>query len=103
MRGLRALDIGCNAGFYALEMARRGASVLAVDVDAHYLRQAAWARDQFGFTPAQIELRQLQVYELASVPECFDVVLFLGVLYHLRYPMLALDIVSERVAIGGTL
>ena len=36
----QALDIGCNAGFYTFELARRGADVLAVDVDEHYLRQA---------------------------------------------------------------
>jgi tRNA (mo5U34)-methyltransferase len=97
MTGMRALDIGCNAGFYSLALARRGASVLGIDVDPHYLRQAEWARAQFGVPADQLILRRMQVYELASVRETFDVVLFLGVLYHLRYPLLALDIVAERV------
>lgn len=101
MSGMRALDIGANAGFYSLAMAARGASVLAVDVDPHYLRQASWARERFGFDATQIELRRMQVYELARLRERFDIVLFMGVLYHLRYPLLALDIVAERV--GGTL
>jgi tRNA (mo5U34)-methyltransferase len=39
----------------------------------------------------------MQVYELARRRETFDVVLFLGVLYHLRYPLLALDVVAEKV------
>ena len=39
----------------------------------------------------------MQVYDLARLPDTFDVVLFLGVLYHLRYPLLALDIVAEKV------
>jgi tRNA (mo5U34)-methyltransferase len=39
----------------------------------------------------------MQVYDLAHLPDQFDVVLFLGVLYHLRHPLLALDIVAEKV------
>jgi tRNA (mo5U34)-methyltransferase len=94
---MRALDIGCNAGFYSLALARRGARVVGIDVDPHYLRQAEWARAQFGIEPERLNLRQMQVYDLARLDETFDVVLFLGVLYHLRYPLLALDIVAERV------
>ena len=97
MTGLTVLDIGCNAGFYALRLAARGARVLGVDVDEHYLRQARWARERFGFDERQIVLRRMQVYELAGLEETFDVVLFLGVIYHLRYPLLALDIVASRV------
>jgi tRNA (mo5U34)-methyltransferase len=43
----------------------------------------------------------MQVYHLASIRDRFDLVLFLGVLYHLRYPQLALDLVAQRV--GGRL
>ena len=43
LHGARALDIGCNAGYYSFELAARGAEVLAIDVDEHYLRQARWA------------------------------------------------------------
>lgn len=93
--GCRALDIGCNAGFYSFELARRGADVLAIDHDPHYLRQAEWARGRFELR-GTIEFRQQSVYDLAQLSETFDVVLFLGVLYHLRYPLLALDLVAER-------
>ena len=93
------LDIGCNAGFYAFELARRGATVLGIDVDARYLRQAEWARAQFGFDESRVRFERMQVYDLARRPrhERFDLVLFMGVLYHLRYPMLGLDIVAQRV------
>jgi tRNA (mo5U34)-methyltransferase len=97
MAGLRVLDIGCNAGFYSVALAQRGAQVLAIDVDPHYLRQARWVRERFGIGPEQLVLRQMQVYDLARLSETFDVVLFLGVLYHLRYPLLALDIVAAKV------
>jgi tRNA (mo5U34)-methyltransferase len=95
LKGWRALDIGCNAGFYAFELARRGAEVLAIDHDERYLRQAEWARRQLGLEK-QVELQRMSVYDLARLHERFDLVLFLGVLYHLRHPLLALDIVAER-------
>jgi tRNA (mo5U34)-methyltransferase len=96
LKGWRVLDIGCNAGFYSFELARRGARVTAIDVDPHYLKQARWAARQFGLQDT-IEFRQLQVYELAYSNQMFDLVLFMGVFYHLRYPMLALDIVARKV------
>ena len=101
LSGARALDIGCNAGFYTFELARRGAEVLAIDIDEHYLRQARWAAGELGLGE-RVELRQMGVYDLATLDaEPFDVVLFLGVLYHLRHPLLALDTVSALT--GGTL
>jgi len=100
LSGVRALDIGCNAGFYSFELAKRGASVVGIDHDPHYLQQAQWARGQLGLDDA-VELRLMGVYDLARIEEQFDLVLFLGVLYHLRYPLLALDLVTSRVR--GTL
>ena len=101
LTGARALDIGCNAGFYTFELARRGAQVLAVDIDEHYLRQARWAGEELGLAD-RVELRRMGVYDLAVLEEePFDVVLFLGVLFHLRHPLLALDLVAEATA--GTL
>jgi tRNA (mo5U34)-methyltransferase len=94
--GWTVLDIGCNAGYYSIELARRGARVTGVDKDPHFLRQAAWAARQFGLTDA-ITLRQGQVYDLARWTERFDLVLFMGVFYHLRYPLLALDLIAEKV------
>jgi tRNA (mo5U34)-methyltransferase len=95
LKGYRALDIGCNAGFYSFELARRGAKVVAIDADSHYLRQARWACRQFRMEEA-IEFRRMQVYDLARSREKFDLVLFMGVFYHLRYPTLALDIVTQK-------
>ena len=94
--GWTALDIGCNAGFYSFELALRGADVVGIDHDEHYLRQAAWARHRLDLDD-RVELRNMGVYDLAHVDEQFDLVLFMGVLYHLRYPLLGLDIVSQKV------
>ncbi len=97
LTGWRVLDVGCNAGFYSFELARRGADVLGIDSDPHYLRQACWASRRLGL-PGRVTFERLGVYELARRPERFDLVLFLGVLYHLRHPLLALDILSEKAA-----
>ena len=96
LRGKSVLDIGCNGGFYAIEMKRRGADrVVGIDEDAMYLAQARFAAEVTG---VDIELRQLSVYDVAKLGERFDLVLFMGVLYHLRYPLLALDLIHEHVA-----
>ncbi len=100
LTGCRALDIGCNAGFYSFELARRGAEVTAIDIEPRYLEQARWAALLFGLE-ALLTLRQASVYELAAVRDRFDLVCFLGVLYHLRHPLLALDVV--RGVTGGTM
>lgn len=97
LSGWRALDIGCNAGFYSFELARRGARVTGIDMDTRYLRQAEWAARELGLSDT-VEFRQMQVYDFAREPDEYDLVLFLGVLYHLRYPLLGLDIVTRRVS-----
>jgi tRNA (mo5U34)-methyltransferase len=97
LTGWRALDVGCNAGFYSFALASRGASVLGIDADEHYLRQARWAAEQFALAD-RVRFEQLQVYDLARRAERFDLVLFLGVLYHLRHPLLALDLLAEKAA-----
>jgi tRNA (mo5U34)-methyltransferase len=94
--GKTVLDIDCNAGFHAIEMKRRGAArVVGIDSDPRHLQQAGLAAEILG---VDIELRRLSVYEVADLGERFDLVLFTGVLRHLRYPLLALDLVREHVA-----
>jgi tRNA (mo5U34)-methyltransferase len=95
LTGKTVLDIGCNAGFYSIEMKKRGASrVLGVDFDDVYLEQARFAAK---VAEADIEFRKLSVYDVGALGEKFDVVIFMGVLYHLRHPLLALDLIREHV------
>jgi len=96
LTGKTVLDIGCNGGFYSIEMKKRGADrVLGLDFDERYLEQARFAAEVTG---QDIEFRQMSVYDVAQLGERFDVVLFMGVLYHLRHPLLALDLIREHVA-----
>jgi tRNA (mo5U34)-methyltransferase len=97
LTGKSVLDIGCNAGFYSIEMKRRGAArVLGIDSDDRYLAQARLASQVLGFD--DLELRKLDVYDVGAIGERFDIVIFMGVLYHLRHPLLALDLIHEHVA-----
>jgi tRNA (mo5U34)-methyltransferase len=87
LRGKRVLDIGAWDGWFSFEMERRGAEVLAID---------NWDNPRFHEMRARldsrVEYRQIDMYDLtpASVGR-FDIVLFMGVLYHLKHPLLALE------------
>src|SRR4051812_42143017 len=62
LEGWTALDIGCNAGFYSIELAKRGAAVTGIDLDTHYLKQAKWAAREFALEK-KLSFRQMQVYD----------------------------------------
>lgn len=94
LQGCSVLDIGCNAGFYSIELARRGARVTGIDVEPLYVRQARWVAEQFGLGD-RLEFLHGNVYELLSERRVYDLVWFAGVFYHLRYPLLALDLVRQ--------
>src|ERR1041385_1873265 len=96
LSGKSVLDVGCNAGFYSIQMKQRGAKrVVGIDTDEKYLDQARFAAR---VNEMEIEFRNLSVYRVAELEEQFDLVLFMGVLYHLRHPLLALDLLHEHVA-----
>jgi tRNA (mo5U34)-methyltransferase len=96
LTGWSVLDIGCNGGFYSLEMKRRGAArVLGIDTDERYLRQARLAAE---VTQLDVRFERMPVWDVGALGERFDLVIFMGVLYHLRHPLLALDLIHEHVA-----
>lgn len=88
--GLSVLDVGCNAGFYSVELKRRGAArVLGVDSQRNLIRQAAFVRDALGL---DIEYRRLSVYDLDPRDMGqFDITLALGLIYHCKHLVLALE------------
>jgi tRNA (mo5U34)-methyltransferase len=95
LSGRSVLDVGCNGGFYSIQMKRRGADrVVAIDTDEQYLEQARFAAK---VSNVEIEFRSLSVYRVGDLREKFDLVLFMGVLYHLRHPLLALELLHENV------
>lgn len=87
LRGKRVLDVGAWDGWFSFEMERRGAEVVAIDrVESpkfHEIRRLLGSK---------VDYREMDVYELR--PDRigrFDIVVFLGVLYHVRDPLLALE------------
>ncbi|MGH9837794.1 MAG: DUF1698 domain-containing protein [Blastocatellia bacterium] len=89
--GKTLLDIGCWDGFYSFEAERRGARVTSAD---------CWRPENFfracAALNSPIEFHELSVYDVTKAGlGSFDIVFFLGVLYHLRHPLLALEQVCE--------
>lgn len=101
MRGMRALDIGCSDGYFSFEMEKRGATVVAIDFVPETHSGFATARTILG---SSVEYRMDNVYNLSPVGYGrFDMVLFMGVLYHLRNPMHGLDSIRSVIDEGGQL
>ncbi len=103
--GKTVLDIGCSEGFFAFLAEEQGAkSVLAVDPEPENIRRALEAATRRG---SKIPIREVSIYNLPALQgirhmrHSYDVVLFLGVIYHLQDPMSALRNVAELVAPQG--
>ena len=89
LRGKSVLDIGCNSGFFSLEMKKRGANrVVGVDIMPYLLAQSRFASHWFDLP---LELYECGAYDVQSLQSKFDVVVFVGVLYHLKHPLYALE------------
>lgn len=87
LRGKRVLDIGAWDGWFSFEMERRGAEVVAVDRTAQ--TRFLEAKRLLG---SKVEYRIADVLSLTPAAiGTFDIVLFLGVLYHVKHPVLALE------------
>jgi tRNA (mo5U34)-methyltransferase len=87
LTGKRVLDIGAWDGFFSFELEKRGADVVAID---------CWDNERFrlmrSMLNSRVDYRIYDMYELtpATVGR-FDIVIFFGVLYHLKHPLLALE------------
>ena len=104
LTGKRVLDVGAWDGFWTFEALKRGArEVVAIDDFSDYLGsldesdRKAWGtfdfcREALGYDETVCQRRELSVYDVSEEElGRFDVVLFFGTLYHLRYPLLGLD------------
>jgi len=100
LKGKTVLDVGTFNGFYSFEAEKRGAKrVLATD-SFMWQKEETGARKGFNFAKkvlnSQIEEKEIDILDIS--PEkigTFDLVLFLGVLYHMRHPLLALEKVAS--------
>lgn len=98
LEGKTVLDIGARDGQFSFIAESMGAKkVVAIDNDPSPGGQ--WLKQ---YRNSAVELRNQNLYDVPAV-ERYDVVLFFGVLYHLRYPMTALRKISKMMPIGGNL
>jgi len=95
LTGKTVLDIDCNAGFFSIKMKERGANVLGIDMSSYLLEQAKFVSKILGHN---IDYKLCDVYDFVFNNKTkFDYVIFVGVMYHLRYPLLVLDKIAEIV------
>ena len=94
LRGKTVLDLGGNAGYFSIQMKKRGAArCVLVDPFREFLSQAEFAARQF---QVELELIRADAHTYClTTEERFDYVLLLGLLYHLKYPGLVLDRAAE--------
>ena len=93
LSGKSVLDIGCNSGFFSLEMKKRGSErVVGVDIMPHLLAEARFASHWFNLP---LELYECGAYDVRSLDISFDVIVFIGVLYHLKHPLYALEQIAS--------
>src|SRR3984893_3685747 len=89
LRGKKLLDIGAWDGWFSFEAERHGAEVTAIDCV-----ELATFLDIHARLKSKVDYRIMDFYELPGAGlGKFDIVFFLGVLYHVRHPLLALEIV----------
>ena len=94
LSGRSVLDVGGNAGYFSIQMKLRGAGrCVLVEPYREFAAQAAYAAGEFG---AELEVVNEDVHTYClTTEERFDYVLFLGLFYHLKYPVIVLDRLAE--------
>lgn len=101
LTGKRVLDIGCRDGLFSFAAESLGAGeVIGIDNDL----SVPATEFLIPYFQSAVRMEQMNVYDLA--PDSFgrfDVVIFPGVLYHLRYPFFALKAVRDAMVPGGDL
>ena len=94
LSGKTVLDVGGNAGYFSIQMKLRGAErCVLVEPYREFAAQAAFAAAEFG-VELEVVNEDVHTYCLTT-EERFDYVLFLGLFYHLKYPVLVLDRLAE--------
>lgn len=89
MTSMRVLDVGARDGFFSFECERRGADVVAID---HCPAEKTGFPVACEILGSKVPFVECNIYDIANAGlGYFDVVLFLGIYYHLRHPLLALD------------
>jgi tRNA (mo5U34)-methyltransferase len=91
--GASVLDVGSNAGYFSIQLKRRGAGrVVGLEPDPRYRKQAEACSGYWGLDIAHVDM---DAHDMGRIEEAFDIVMFLGILYHLRSPLQVLEQVGR--------
>jgi SAM-dependent methyltransferase len=94
----KVLDIGCRDGYFSFIAEKAGAeSVYGID---NCVSEAA-VNFLIPYFNSQVKMEELSLYDLNKTDEQFDIIVFAGVLYHLRYPFWALQVIADKMPMGG--
>jgi tRNA (mo5U34)-methyltransferase len=95
LQGKRVLDIACNSGFWSIQCALLGAEVVGFDARVELIEQANLVKSIVGVK--NVEFKVLDFWDMSpqSLGGPFDVVLNLGILYHLAKPLESLELTKS--------
>ena len=101
IQGRRVLDIGCRDGLFSFECEKRGSSEI-IGIDNNLSKVAI--EFLIPYFNSKVKMFEMNLYELKPARfGIFDVVIFAGVLYHLRYPFWGLKVIRDILKVGGNL
>jgi tRNA (mo5U34)-methyltransferase len=95
LAGKSCLDVGCSSGFFSLKAKELGATrVRGIDSGEQVgaIHQARFASEVLGLAAT---FETISVYDLSRIDDRFDTVIFMGVFYHLRHPLVALEAIRS--------
>jgi tRNA (mo5U34)-methyltransferase len=94
LKGLNVLDVACNAGFYSFELAKKGANVVGIDNSYEDIVKAKFAKRIIGIKNINFEIVNVDDVN-EELNQKFDLVLCLGLLYHVEDPKLVINKIAN--------
>lgn len=100
LKNKKVLDIGCRDGLFSFESEKLGAKeILGIDNDL----SIGATKFLIPYFKSKVKMKKMNLYDLDKNKKKYDLIIFFGVLYHLRYPIWALKIIKESLNTNGIL
>ena len=101
----RCLDVACNEGYFSQLLYRRGAVVKGIDIRELNIQRARKIQELYSLGIERLRFEAADFLLNQDPPNTYELVLFLGLLYHLENPMGALRIlyrITQSLAVIDT-
>ena len=93
--GKTCLDVACNEGYFSHLLYELGGNVTGIDVREENIVRAQKVQEILGYSSSRLRFEHRDLFDLDQQEDCFDLVLFLGILYHLENPMGAMRLLHK--------